>query len=141
MFINGSPLCLSNHKWLYIRINQFNWLHQLHYHLLIHLPLLQNQNVVHQPYQAGPSTQYHQMLGPQTQNSLVSLQQLVSGIIYSQAGVPFYGMSQTQPGYTYQLNPIYSNLGYSIGGQTPWHPQAQLPQTSFQQVSYPGFGQ
>ena len=27
------------------------------------LPLLQNQNVV-QPYQAGPSTQYHQMLGP-----------------------------------------------------------------------------
>ena len=28
-----------------------------------------------------------------------------------------------------------------IGGQTPWQPQAQIPQTSFQQVSYPGFDQ
>ena len=56
------------------------------------------------------------MLGPQTQNPLVNLQQPVSGIIYSQAGVPFYGMSQMQPGYTYQPNPTYTNLGYNIGG-------------------------
>ena len=80
------------------------------------IPLLQNQNIVHQPYQAGSSTQYHQMLGPQTQNPLVNLQQPVSGIIYSQAGVPFYGVSQMQPGYTYQPNPTYTNLGYNIGG-------------------------
>ena len=56
------------------------------------------------------------MLGPQTQNPLVNLQQLVSGIIYSQVDVPFYGMSQTQPSYTYQMNPCYPNLGYNIGG-------------------------
>ena len=49
-------------------------------------------------------------------------------------------MSQTQLGYTYQPNPTYTNLGYNIGGQTPWQPQVQMPQTSFQQVSYPGFG-
>ena len=81
------------------------------------------------------------MLSPQTQNPLVNLQQPVSGIIYSQAGPPFYGMSQTQSGYTYQPNPTYTNLGYNLGGQTPWQPQAQIPQTSYQQVPYPGFGQ
>ena len=59
------------------------------------LPLLQNQNIVHQPYQAGPSIQYHPMLGPQNPNPLVNLQQPVSGIIYSQACQPFYGMSQS----------------------------------------------
>ena len=37
MFVNGSPLCLSNHKRFYIRINRFNLLYPLHYHLLIHL--------------------------------------------------------------------------------------------------------
>ena len=37
MFVNGSPLCLSNHKRLYTCINRFNLLHPLHYHLLIHL--------------------------------------------------------------------------------------------------------
>ena len=81
------------------------------------------------------------MLGPQTPNSLVNLQQPVSGIIYSQAGLPFYGISQLHPSYTYQWNPSYPNLGYNISGQTPWQPQAQMLQTSFQQVSYPGFGQ
>ena len=105
------------------------------------IPLLQNQNLVHQPYQASSSTQYHQMLGLQTQNTLVNLQQPVSRIIYSQFGVPFYGMSQSQPSYTYQPNPSYPILGYNIGGQTPWQPQVQMPQTSFQHVSYPGFGQ
>ena len=66
----------------------------------------------------------------------------VSGVIYSQAGLPYYGMSQPQPGYMYpQKNPSYPSLGYNIGGQTPWQPQAQMPQPSFQQVSYPGFGQ
>ena len=51
-------------------------------------------------------------------------------------------MSQPQLGYTYaQPNPSYSNLGYNIGGQTPWQPQAQMPQPSFQQASYPIFGQ
>ena len=83
------------------------------------LPLLQNQNIVHQPYQVSSSTQYHQMLGQQTQNPLVNLQQPISGIIYSQAGVPFYGMSQMQPSYAYQPNPTYNNLGYNIGGPTP----------------------
>ena len=80
-------------------------------------------------------------MGSQTPNPLINLQQPVSGIIYSQAGLPFYGMSQSQPGYTYQPNPSYPNLGYNIGGKTPWQPQAKMPQTSFQQVSYPGFGQ
>ena len=103
--------------------------------------MLQIQNVVQQPYQAGPSTQYHQMLGPQTPNPSVNLQQPVCGIIYSQVGLPFYGMSQIQPGYTYKLNRSYPNLGYKIGGQTPWQPQVQMPQTSFQQESYPSFGQ
>ena len=42
-----------------------------------YLPLLQNQNIVHQPYQAGHSTQYHQMLGLQTPNPLLNLQQPV----------------------------------------------------------------
>ena len=51
------------------------------------IPLLHNQKLVHQPYQVISSTQY--------QNPLVNLQQPVSGIIYSQAGPPFYGMSQT----------------------------------------------
>ena len=107
-----------------------------------YLPLLQNQNFVHQLYQAGPSTQYPQILGPQTPNPSVNLQKLVSGIIYSQSGLPYYGMSQLQTGYTYpQTNPSYPNLGYNIGGQTPWQPQMQMPQTSFQQVSYPRFGQ
>ena len=41
-------------------------------------------------------------------------------------------MSQTQPGYTYQPNPSYTNLVYNIVGQTPWQPQVQMPQTSFQ---------
>ena len=50
-------------------------------------------------------------------------------------------MSQPQSGYTYQPNPSYPNLGYNIGGHTFWQPQAQMPQPSFQQVSYPGFGQ
>ena len=50
-------------------------------------------------------------------------------------------MSQLQPGYTYQPNPRYPNLGYNIGGQTPWQPHAQISKTSFQQVSYLGFGQ
>ena len=62
------------------------------------------------------STQYHQILGQQTQNPLVNLQQPISGIIYSQVGLPFYWMSQTQPSYTYQPNPNYTNLGYNIGG-------------------------
>ena len=84
------------------------------------IPMLQNQNIVHQPYQVSSSTQYYQTLGPQTQNPLVNLQKPVSGIIYSQAGVPFYGVSQTQSGYTYQMNPTYTNLGYNIGGQNPW---------------------
>ena len=80
------------------------------------LPLLQTQNVLHQPYQQIPSTQHHQILGPQTPNPLVNLQQPVSGIIYSQDGLPFYGMSQPQPGYTYpQPNLSYPNLGYNIG--------------------------
>ena len=79
-------------------------------------PLLQNQNLVHQPYQASSSTQYHQMLGQKTQNPLVNLQQPVSGIIYSQDVVPFYGVSQTQSRYKYQPNPTYNNLGYKIGG-------------------------
>ena len=79
------------------------------------IPLLKNQNIVHQPYQASSSTQYHQTLGPQTQNPSVNLQQHVSGIIYSQVGVPFYGMSQTKPSYTYQPNPTSTNLGYNIG--------------------------
>ena len=95
------------------------------------LPLLQNQKVV-QPYQAGPSTRYPQILGLQTSNPSINLQQPVSRIIYSQAGLPFYGMSQPQPGYTYQTNPSYPNLGYNIGGKTPWQPRAQMPQTSFQ---------
>ena len=43
----------------------------------ISLPLLHHKNVV-QPYQVGPSTQYHQMLGPQTPNPSVNLQQHVS---------------------------------------------------------------
>ena len=91
----------------------------------------------------GPSTQYPQFLGPQTPTPSVGLQQPpVSKIFHSQAGLPYYGMSQPQPGYTYpQPNPSYSNLGYNIGGQTPWNPQAQMPQPSFQQVAYPGFGQ
>ena len=38
------------------------------------IPLLQNQNSVNQPYQVNYSIQYHQMLGPQTQNNLVNLQ-------------------------------------------------------------------
>ena len=37
-----------------------------------YIRLLQNQNIVHQPYQVGSSTQYHQILGPQTQNPLVN---------------------------------------------------------------------
>ena len=74
-------------------------------------------------------------------NFIGGLTQPISGIIFSQVGLPFYGMSKAQPGYTYQLNPSYPNLGYNIGGQTPWQPQVQMPQTSFQQVSYPGFGQ
>ena len=57
------------------------------------------------------------MLGP-----LVNLQPPLSGIIYSQAGLPFYGMSQSQPNYTYQPNPSYYNLGYNIGGKIPWQP-------------------
>ena len=61
--------------------------------------------------------------------------------MYSQASQQFYGMSQLQPSYLYQPNPSYSTLGYNFGGQTPWQPQAQMPQTSFQQVSYSGFGQ
>ena len=65
------------------------------------------------------------MLGPQTPNPLVNLQQPVSGIVYSQVGLPFYGMSQPQPSYTYQPNPSYPNLGYNIGGQTPWQPQVK----------------
>ena len=36
-----------------------------------------------------------------------------------------------QPGYTYQPNPSYTNFGYNIGGQTPWQPQAQMPQLHF----------
>ena len=56
------------------------------------------------------------MLGPQTQNPLVNLQELVSGIIYSQVVPPFYGMSQPQLSYTYQMNPSHFNLGYNIGG-------------------------
>ena len=50
-------------------------------------------------------------------------------------------MSQPQPGYTYQSNPIYPNLGYNIGGQTPWQPQVQMPKPSFQNVLYLSFGQ
>ena len=85
--------------------------------------MLQNQNVLHHPpYQAGPSTQHHEMLGPQTLNPLINLQQPLSGIIYSQSGLPFYGMSQPQPSYTYQPNPIHVKLGYNIGGHTPRHP-------------------
>ena len=84
------------------------------------LPLLQNQNFVQKPFQAGPATQYPPVLGPQTPNSSVNLQQPISGIIYSQASLPFYGMSQPQCGYTYQPKPSYPNLGYNIGGQTPW---------------------
>ena len=80
------------------------------------LPLLQNQNVVQKPYKESPSTQSPQILNPKTPNPLVNLQQIVSEIIYSQVGLPFYGMSQPQPGYTYQPNPIYPNLGYNIGG-------------------------
>ena len=72
------------------------------------IPLLQNQNLVHQPYQVSSSTQY--------QNPFVNLQQPVLGIFYSQVGPPFYGMSQMQSGYTYQLNPTFTNLGYNIGG-------------------------
>ena len=69
-------------------------------------------------------------------------QQTIPEIIYSQDILPYYVMSQPQPGYTYpQAKPSYSNLGYNIGGQTPWQLQAQMPQTSFQQISYPGFGQ
>ena len=71
---------------------------------------------------------------------MVNLQP-VSGIIYSQASVPFYGVSQMQSGSTYQPNPTYTNLDYNICGQNPWQPQAQIPQTSYQQVSYPGSGQ
>ena len=37
MFVNGSPLCLSNHKRLSNCINWFNLLHPLHYHFLMHL--------------------------------------------------------------------------------------------------------
>ena len=80
------------------------------------IPMLQHQNFVHQPYQVSSSTQYHQMLGPRTQNPLVNLQQPVSGIIYSQVYPPFYGMPQTQSGDTYQPNPTYTNLGYNLGG-------------------------
>ena len=82
-------------------------------------------------------------MGPQTPTPSTGLQQPpVFGIIYSQVGLPYYGMSQPQPSYTYpQPNPIYPNLGYNIGGKTPWQPQAQMPQPSFQQVAYPGFGQ
>ena len=86
------------------------------------LPLLQNQTVVQHPFQAGPSTQCPQVLGPQTPTPSAGLQQPhVPRIIYSQVGLPYYGMSQPQPIYTYpQSNPIYPNLGYKIGGQIPW---------------------
>jgi len=47
------------------------------------IPLLQNQNIVHQPYQASSSTEYHQILGPRNPNPLVNLQPPISGIIYS----------------------------------------------------------
>ena len=51
-------------------------------------------------------------------------------------------MLQLQPGYTHpQPNPSYPSLGCNIGGQTPWQPQAQMLQPSFQQVSSPSFGQ
>ena len=82
-------------------------------------------------------------MGPETPNPSVNFQRRpIPGIIYSQVGLPYYGMSQPQLGYTYpQLNPSYPNLGYNIGGQTPRQPQVQIPQPSFQQVSYPGFGQ
>ena len=57
------------------------------------LPLLQTQTVVPQPSQAGPSTQYPQVLGPQAPTPSVGLQQPpVTGIIYSQVGIPYYGM-------------------------------------------------
>ena len=86
------------------------------------LPLLQTQIVLPQPSQAGPSTQYPQVLGPQSPTRLAGLQQpLVFEIIYSQDRLPYYGMLQPQLGYTYpQLNPSYPSLGYNIGGQTPW---------------------
>ena len=85
------------------------------------LPRLQTQIVVKQPFQAGPSTQYPQVLGPQTPNPSANLQQPLPRIIYSQAGLPSYGIPQPQLGYTYpQPNPSYPNLGYNIGGHTPW---------------------
>ena len=88
------------------------------------LPLLHNPNILHQPYQSGPSTQSHKMLGPQNHNPLVNLQTLILRNIYSQADIPFYGMSQSQPNYTYQPNPSYYNLGYNTRGKIPWQPQA-----------------
>ena len=52
------------------------------------LPLLQTQIFIQQPFQAGPSTQYPQVLGPQTPTPSACLQQPpVSGIIYSQVGL------------------------------------------------------
>ena len=32
-------------------------------------------------------------------------------------------------------------MGYNVGGKTLWRPQVQIPQPSFQKVTYPGFGQ
>ena len=73
---------------------------------------------------------------------MAGLQQPISEIIYSQAGLPYYGMSQPQLGYTYlQPNPVYPSFGYNVGGYTPWQPQPQMTQPSFQQVVYPCFGQ
>ena len=80
------------------------------------------------------------MLSQHNPNPSINLQQPVTGLMYSQASQPFYGMSQSQPSYTYQPNPSYYNLGYNTGGKIPWQPQVQIPQTSFQ-VPYPGFGQ
>ena len=62
--------------------------------LITSLPLLQNQTILKKPFHVGPSTQYPQVLGPQTPTPSVGLQQPpVSKIIYSQDGLPYYGIS------------------------------------------------